>query len=61
MRKIRHSEELCNVMVSKIETFESFGLLNIYLAGEVRNIFSESLSFWIQFSTFLNPTKTQTT
>ena len=47
MRKIRHSEELCNVMVSKIETFESFGLLNIYLAGEVRKIFSESMYFWI--------------
>ena len=38
MRKIRRREELCNVMVSKIETFESFGLLNIILAGEAQNI-----------------------
>ena len=50
----RH-EELCNAMVSKIETFESFGLLSIYLAGEVRNIFFESMCFWIQLSTLLKP------
>ena len=55
MQNIRRREELCNAMVSKIKTFESFGSLNTYLAGEVQNIFSESMSFWIQFSTLLKP------